>query len=64
MSNFQVHTANPGNKICKERSQYTRETAWENLKDDVKHLYVTEGLGLREVQVRLRSQGKYDFQAT
>jgi hypothetical protein len=64
MSTFQVHTANPGNKTCTERSQYTRENAWENLKNDVKHLYVTERLDLREVQVRLRSQGKYNFEAT
>lgn len=64
MSSFQVHTANPGNKTCKERSQYTREQAWENLKEDVKYLYVTQRLDLRGVQARLRLQGKYNFEAT
>jgi iron uptake system EfeUOB component EfeO/EfeM len=64
MSNFQVHTVNPGNKTCKERSQYTKEQAWENLKEDVEHLYVTQRLDLKEVQACLRSQGKYNFEAT
>ena len=64
MSSFQVYTANPGNKSCKKSSRYTREEAWENLRDDVEHLYVTEGLDLKKVQVRLKSQGKYNFEAT
>lgn len=54
----------PVKKTCKERSQYTREQAWENLKEDVKHLYVTQRLDLKEVQACLRSQGKYNSEAT
>jgi hypothetical protein len=64
MSDLQVHAENPGNKSCRERSQYTREQAWANLKDDVEQLYVTQRLDLKEVQAILRSQGKYNFEAT
>jgi len=64
MSNFKVHTANPCDKACKERSQYTTEQAWENLREDVRHLYVTQRLDLKAVQASLKLQGKYNFEAT